>query len=106
MTETKIYVGLNDAQTKEQRFETEKYLSILKQVCFSYHVAFSVHTQQGGYFHEDGQYTQENSLVLSLIDAPEETVAEIAQDLCVFFRQESVLITQNEIKAQFIQGSL
>ena len=106
MTETKIYVGLNDALTKAQRFETEKYLSILKKVCFSYHVAFSVHTQEGGYFHEDGQYTQENSLVLSLIDVPEETVGEIARDLCAFFRQESVLVTSSEIKSYFIQETL
>ena len=41
MTETKVYVGLNDAFTLEQRYETEKYTSLLKKVCFSYHVPFS-----------------------------------------------------------------
>ena len=32
MTETRIYVGLNDSQTKEQKHETEKYMSVLKNV--------------------------------------------------------------------------
>ena len=54
MTETKIYVGLNDSETRRQEFETEKYASILKTVCRSYHVSFSFALVQGGYIHEDG----------------------------------------------------
>ena len=54
MTETKIYVGLNDSETLKQEHETEKYVGILKNVCRSYGVAFSFALQQGGYFHESG----------------------------------------------------
>ncbi len=106
MTETRIYVGLNDSQTLKQEFKTEKYISILKNVCRNYHVPFSFTIAQGGYFHDDGQYTQETTLVLSLIDAESKTVAEIAKDLCVFFNQESVLITENNVKAYFIKEQL
>ena len=53
MTETKIYVGLNDAETRKQRFETTRYLGMLKNICQNYHVAFSVDIEEGGYFHED-----------------------------------------------------
>ncbi|MBR0130271.1 MAG: hypothetical protein IJM08_03085 [Firmicutes bacterium] len=106
MTETRIYVGLNDSQTLKQEFETEKYISILKNVCRNYHVPFSFSIAQGGYFHDDGQYTQETTLVLSLIDAESKTVGEIAKDLCVFFNQESVLITENNVKAYFIKEQL
>ena len=106
MYETKIYVGLNDSETLTQHFSTEKYVSILKNVCYSYHVAFSFSTVQGGYFHEDGRYTQENTLVLTLIDTDRETVNEIAKDLCVFFHQESVLITEDEIRAYYINERL
>ncbi len=106
MTETKIYVGLNDSETMTQIYETEKYISILKHVCGSYHVAFSFSVVQGGYVHEDGQYTQETTLVLSLIDAAQETVNEMAKDLCVFFHQESVMITENNVRAYFIKETL
>ena len=102
LTETRIYIGLNDAVTKKQLFETEQYKSILKQVCQSYHVPFSVNTEEGGYYHEDGTYTEENSFVLQMIGVERETVKQIAQDLCALFNQESVLITENQIGGYFI----
>ncbi len=102
LTETRIYIGLNDAVTKKQLFETEKYMSILKHVCKYYRVPFSVDTEEGGYYHEDGTYTEENSFVLQMIGVERDTVKQIAQDLCAFFNQESVLITENQIGGYFI----
>ena len=106
MMQTTIYVGLNDQETGIQKFDTEKYLSILKNVCRSYQVAFSVQLIQGGYFHEDGRYTNENTLSLMLIDVPENTVNEIAKDLCMFFNQESVMVTASPSSVYFVQESL
>ena len=106
MIETKIYTGLNDSETKQQLFETEKYISILREVCFAYHVPFSFNVEEGGYIHEDGIYTRENTLVLTLIDADKKTINEIARDLCVFFRQESVLITESKIRSYNVSESL
>lgn len=104
MTETRIYIGLNDTQTKEQKYATETYMNVLKNVCRSYHTAFSVDIENGGYFHDDGEYTEENSFVLLLINAKQEVVHEIAKDLCSFFHQESVLITEDHIEGYFISG--
>ena len=106
MIETKIYVGLNDSVTKTQIFETEKYINILRNVCFAYHTPFSFDVEEGGYIHENGEYTRETSLILSLIDADRKTVNEIAKDLCVFFHQESVMITDNLIRTYFISETL
>ncbi len=101
----RIYIGLNDMDTKIQKFETSKYLSVLKNVCISYQVPFSVNVIEGGYIHESGEYTMENSLVLSLIDVEKPIVEEIARDLCTFFRQESVLITADRLETYFISNS-
>lgn len=106
MTETKIYVGLNDSVTKEQVFETEKYIDVLKNVCFSYGTPFSFALEQGGYIHENGEYTKENTLVLTLIGADKKVVEEIGKDLCAFFHQESVMITEGEIRTYFIKETL
>ena len=106
MTETKIYIGLNDAETLTQIHATEKYIGILKNVCRSYQVPFSFSTVEGGYIHEDGNYTQENTLVISLIDVDKEIIDEIAKDLCVFFHQESVMITEGSIRTYFIKERL
>ena len=102
MTETRIYVGLNDAETKQQLFETEQYLAMLAEICRGYHAAFTVQIEKGGYFHEDGRYTEETSLALLLIDTDRETVRKIAEDLRVAFRQESVLVTEDRISGCFI----
>ncbi|MBR2590569.1 MAG: hypothetical protein IKE65_06560 [Clostridia bacterium] len=102
MTETKIYIGLNDSQTKEQIHPTEKYMSVLKNVCRNYNVAFSVDVEEGGYFHDDGEYTEETSFVLVLINAQKKVVDEIAKDLCTFFHQECVLVIQGHIDGYFI----
>ncbi len=104
MTETKIYVGLNDSETLKQKHETERYIRILKTVCRSYHTPFSFSLAEGGYIHENGNYTQETTLVISLIDVDKTIVGEIAKDLCVFFHQESVMITEGRIRSYFVNG--
>lgn len=104
--QTTIYIGLNDSDTDVQKLETEKYLEILKYTCHNYGVAFSFHLINGGYFHEDGRYTEEKTLVLMLMDASKETVNEIAKDLCVFFHQESVMVTTSPCSVVFISEKL
>ena len=49
--ETRIYVGLNDSETRKQKYSIRTYATVLKQVCYHYHVPFSFTLEQGGYFH-------------------------------------------------------
>jgi len=106
MVETRITVGLNDQYTKQQKFHESKYLATLKNICFNYHVAFSLRIENGGYFHENGEYTEETSLVLTLADADPAVAEEIARDLCVFFNQESVMVTKCQAETYFISESI
>ncbi|MBE6720717.1 MAG: DUF3574 domain-containing protein [Ruminococcaceae bacterium] len=101
--QTTIYVGLNDAETGVQKFDTAKYVSILKNVCYNFGVAFSVHRIEGGYFHENGTYVEETTLALLLMDTPEDKVIEIAKDLCAFFHQESVMVTSSPCSVVFVK---
>ena len=106
MKEIKIYVGLNDRETKEQKFTSDRYIKVLKEVCFNYHTPFSFVLHEGGYFHENGDYVQENTIVLSLIDVDMDVANEIAKDLCVFFNQESVLVTTGNVEKHFISEQI
>ncbi|MBR6352063.1 MAG: hypothetical protein IKR93_07045 [Firmicutes bacterium] len=106
MTETRITVGLNDQYTKKQKFEESKYISILKRICYIYKLPFSLRIENGGYFHENGEYTEENSLVLTLVDADTGVAEDIARDLCAFFNQESVMMTRSQVETVFIQEKL
>ena len=106
MIETKIYVGLNDSVEKKQLMETETYINVLRNVCCAYNTAFSFDAVEGGFIHENGELTKETTLVLTLIETDKDVVDEIARDLCAFFHQESVLITENEVRAYYICESL
>ena len=106
MVETKIYVGLNDSVEKKQLMETEKYMSVLRNVCYAYNTPFSFDVEEGGYIHESGEYTKESTLVLTLIDTDKTLVNEIAKDLCLFFHQESVLITEGIVRAYYVSETL
>ena len=106
MIESKIYIGLNDITTNTQLYNDEKYINILRKVCYSYSVQFSFTVQAGGYIYENGKFAHETSLVLTLINAKRSDVKEIAKDLCAFFHQESVLITENRIQASYIHETL
>lgn len=106
MKEITIRVGLNDAVTKQQIHPTKVYVDVMKTVCRSYHVAFTFVISEGGYFHENGDYTQEKTLVISLLDPQDGVVDAIARDLCAFFHQESVLITESKVRAYFIKEQL
>ena len=69
-------------------------------------MAFSVQVINGGYFHEDGRYTEENTLVLTLLNIEEKTVIEIAKDLCAFFNQESVMVTSAPSSVIFVKEKI
>lgn len=49
---------------------------------------------------------RETTLVLTLIDVEKSVVEEIAKDLCTFFHQESVLITEGRVNSYYISESL
>ena len=106
MKEITLSVGLNDAVTKQQEYQTEIYVDVMKYVCQSYHVPFSFIVTEGGYFHENGDFTQEKSLVLCLLDPEKGVVDSIAKDLCAFFHQESVLITESKVRAYYLKEEL
>ena len=57
-------------------------------------------------FFENGEYARETSLVVTLIDVEKAVVGDIAKDLCAFFRQESVLVTESQIQAHFVRETL
>ena len=44
--------------------------------------------------------------MITLIDVEKKLAREIAKDLCAFFHQESVLVTESETNAYFINETV
>ncbi len=92
-----ISVGLKDKNDKKQKISPMKVGRIMRKTLSEYSVGYSAVIHRGGYQHLDEAYVFENSLSVSLIDVPVETVNAIAEKLCRAFNQESVLITKDEV---------
>ena len=103
LEETQVYIGLNDSATRQQMLETDHCISVLKTVCREFSVPFSIDVVEGGYIHDDGEYTEEKSIVLTFIDIPKDTVDKIAKKICGLFHQESVLVTTDRIRVRSIR---
>ena len=106
LEESQVYIGLNDSETRKQKLETEQYVTILKEICREFGVPFSFDVQEGGYVHDDGEFTEEKSIVLTFIGVQQETVDKIAKEACILFHQESVLVTTDRIHARSIREVL
>lgn len=101
-----IMVGLNDGDTKVQKFSTDRLEKLMCEVCKSYKVSFSMNRMTGGYFHENGQFVNENSIQITLIGGSKEITDEIAKDICAFFNQESVFVVHDKVDSYMIQETL
>ena len=97
MIESRIYVGLCDRDSHEQIHDTETYKEALKNICRNHKSPFSLQVIEGGYFHNDGSWVDENTLLITLIGTPQMMVYKIAKEVCTAFHQESVMITGNSV---------
>ena len=97
MIELRIYVGLCDRDSHEQIHDTETYKEALKNICRNHKSPFSLQVIEGGYFHNDGSWVDENTLLITLIGTPQMVVYKIAKEVCTAFHQESVMITGNSV---------
>ena len=102
LTETSIYIGLNSTRTKQKKYEPEQYTGILKNYCKTHNLSFSMSIEERGYFLENGEFTEEPTMVITLIDTDKQHIPKIAKDLGNLFNQDSVLISENEVRGCLI----
>ena len=102
----KIFVGLSDQDKRVQEYATERFNKIIQNICKGYRVAFSTSPLTGGYFYEDGEFTTENSICVTLIGIDDAVADEIAKDAGAFFNQESVMVLKDEVECRFISDKI
>lgn len=95
-----IYIGLKDKDTYEEYISINEFKNILDKYCRSNNVAFSLVTLRGGYEHSKG-YVVENSLKVELINAPYDTVLDLAKWLKEKINTDTVMITKEETQIEY-----
>lgn len=87
----KIYIGLNDQQTKKQEIETETALIKVSEYLADHFEGATAYNAIGIYKHENGEIVRENSIVIELVFVNDQDVMTMIDHFRVVFNQESVM---------------
>ena len=97
----KVFVGLNDRESKKQEIPTEDAMSLVSFYLASHFDGATVYPAVGVYRHEDGTIVRESSLVIELVFVSEFMVESLVQHCQKTLNQESIMIMRTECGIQF-----
>ena len=97
----KVFVGLNDAESKKQEIKTEDAMTLVSLYLANHFDGATVYNGIGVYKHEDGTIVRENSLIIELVYVTEFMVESLVKHLQTVFNQESIMIMRTECGVQF-----
>lgn len=95
-----INLGLFDKDTKTQKFSTIDAFKVAAEIATEEVGGATITEGTGVYTHKDGTQVIEPSLVITILDFGEltdEKVRGLRNRLLLFFNQEEVLLTREEV---------
>lgn len=98
----KIYIGLNDQQTKKQEIETETALIKVSEYLADHFEGATAYNAIGIYKHDNGEIVRENSIVIELVFVDDQDVMTMIDHFRVVFNQESVMKVTIPCNCDFI----
>ena len=104
-----IYTVILDNDNEESElnnYSTGKLVHLIQTICKSYVGKFTVRKEESGYIYENGTMRRNNSFVLNFFNADEETINNIAADLCAFFKCKDVYISRREEYRHIVKDSI
>lgn len=97
-----LYLGLNDKDKKTQLINTIEAYKIVNNIITSYTDGATIFEANGIYKHENGTVTIEKTLRIELLFIKKSTVLEIVKQLKMIFNQESIALSEEEIKSELL----
>lgn len=97
-----LNVGLNDKDTKIQKIDSIEAYKIVENTLLNNGLSgYTIYQGKGLYKHDNGDITQENTLIIEMIFTTEEIVNKIIKILKQVLNQESILKQVQEITISF-----
>ena len=97
-----LNVGLNDKDTKIQKIDSIEAYKIVENTLLNNGLSgYTIYQGKGLYKHDNGDITQENTLIIEIIFTTEDIVDKIIKILKQVLNQESVLKQVQEITISF-----
>ena len=100
MTKFNLTIGLNDKDTKTQLYDDITAYKIVENILKQYLDGYTILKAFGGYKHDDGTFTQENSLRVELLFTTALQVKIICDKIKQQLNQESIVVETIETNSQ------
>ena len=104
-----IYTVLLDNDNEESElnnYSTGKLVHLIQTICKSYVGKFTVRKEESGYIYENGTMRRNDCFVLNFFDTGEDTINNIAADLCAFFKCKDVCVNRREEYRHIVKDSI
>ena len=97
-----LNVGLNDKDTKLQRIDSIEAYKIVENTLLNNGLSgYTIYQGKGLYKHDNGEITQENTLIIEVLFTTDEVINKIIKILKHVLNQESILKQVQEIELSF-----
>ncbi len=102
MIKTTFYIGLNDKDTKAQKITDDKAVDIVEETFDKYsEFGATIYHCNGIYKHVSGGKVREKTIAAFVLDIDESAKKQIIETLKKELNQESILVTDEDIKVTF-----
>lgn len=102
MLKYQLTIGLNDKDTKMQKFDTITAYKLIEQVLKQYVSGYTIYECNGGYKHDNGTFVSEKSLRVELMFTNDKIVHKIVEDIKSpkMLNQESIAVEVIDTKSE------
>lgn len=101
MKKITLYVGLNDKDSKLQKFDIIEAYKMAEGILMQKVRGATIFQASGIYKHDDGTVIIEQTLRIELINISNDVIKEIIDIFKVVFNQDSILVQQQSINISF-----
>lgn len=100
-----IYIGTNDKDTYSQLISTDESKQMVNNICAEYlEEGYTIVDGEGYWIDDTGISTDEDTIILILVNADEEVVYDIADQIIEDLNQSAVLIEKDSIQKDLYEG--
>lgn len=99
----KLYVGLNDKDTKKQEIPTKKAIDIICKCLAKQGITgMTEYLGNGVYTHTDGTKTIEKSYIIEMFFVERIQIVNAISDIKTLLNQEAVVLCEQKVKSELI----
>lgn len=99
---TRLFIGCNDRDTKKQEKSCAEIKELIHDILALHNFnAYTLQSASGVFTHEDGAVVNENTYIITLVNAPA-NLGYVIDNFKIALNQESIMVEQHQSRIEFI----